>query len=72
MSKMRKKGYEVSISEDRFLELSTNPQTGQYDERSIFETKRGLELEANGMVNNLRRPDNTKVDLDFVAERVGS
>ena len=72
MSKMKKKGYEVNISEDRFLELSTNPQTGQYDEKSIFETKGGLELEANGMVNNLRRPDNPKVDLDFVAERVGS
>ena len=24
------------------------------------------------MVNNLRRPDNPEVDLDFVAERVGS
>ena len=72
MSKMKKKGYEVNISEDRFLELSTNPQTGQYDEKSIFETERGLELEANGMVNNLRRPDNPKVDLDFVAERVVS
>ena len=70
--KKKKKGYEVNISEDRFLELSTNPQTGQYDEKSIFETEGGLELEAKGMVNNLRRPDNPKVDLDFVAERVGS
>ena len=42
MSKMKKKGYEVNISEDRFLELSTNPQTGQYDEKSIFETEGGL------------------------------
>ena len=72
MSKMKKKGYEVNISEDRFLKLSTNPQTGKFDEKSIFETAGGLELEANGIVNNLRRPDNPKVDLDFVAERVGS
>jgi hypothetical protein len=72
MSKMKKKGYEVNISEDRFLELSTNPQTGKFDEKSIFETEGGLELEAKGMVKNLRRPDNPKVDLDFVAERVGS
>jgi hypothetical protein len=72
MSKMNKKGYEVDISEDRFLELSTNPQTGKFDEKSIFETAGGLKLEANGMVNNLRRPDNPKVKLDFVAERVGS
>ena len=72
MSKMKKKGYEVNIFEDRFLELSTNPQTGKFDEKSIFETEGGLELEANGTVKNLRRPDNPKVDLDFVAERVGS
>lgn len=72
MSKMKKKGYEVNISEDRFIQLSTNPQTGKFDEKSIFETEGGLELEAKGMVNNLRRPDNLKVDLDFVAERVGS
>lgn len=72
MSKMKKKGYERNVSEDRFLELSTNPQSDHYDEKSIFETKGGLELEAKGVVNNLRRPDNPKVDLDFVAERVGS
>ena len=42
MSKMKKKGYEVNVSEDRFLELSTNPQNGQYDEKSIFETEGGL------------------------------
>ena len=72
MSKMKKKGYEVNIAEDRFIELSTNPQTGKFDEKSIFETEGGLELEAKGMIDNLRRPDNPKVDLDFVAERVGS
>ena len=69
---MNDKRYQGNISEDRFLELSTNPQTGKFDEKSIFETEGGLELEANGMVNNLRHPNNPKVDLDFVAERVGS
>ena len=34
--------------------------------------KGGLELGAKGMAYNLRRSDNAKVDLDFVAERVGS
>ena len=72
MSKMKKKGYKVNIAEDRFIELSTNPQTGKFDEKSIFETVGGLELEAKGMIDNLHRPDNPKVDLDFVAERVGS
>jgi hypothetical protein len=72
ISKMNKKGSEVNISKDRFLELSTNPQTGEFDEKSISETEGGLELEAKGMVNNLLRPENPKVDLDFVAERAGS
>jgi len=67
--KMNKKGYEVNIFEDIFLELSTNSQTGKFDEKSIFEAEGGLELEAKGIVNNLRRPDNPKVDLDFVAKR---
>lgn len=71
MSKMKDKGYNINIAEERFLELSTNSQTGQYDEKSIFETEGGLELEAKGMVDNLRRPDNPKVDLDFMAERFG-
>jgi len=39
MSKMKKKGYEVNISEDRFIELSTNPQMGKFYEKSIFETE---------------------------------
>lgn len=72
MLKMKKKGYEVNISEDRFIELSKNTQTGKFDEKSIFDAEGGLELEIKGMVHNLRRPDNSKVDLDFVAERVGS
>lgn len=39
MSKMKKDGYEVNISEDRFLKLSTNPQTGQYDENQYSKQK---------------------------------
>lgn len=31
MSKMKKKSCEVNISEDRFIQLSTNPQTGKFD-----------------------------------------
>jgi hypothetical protein len=73
MSKMKKKGYEVNISEDRFLELATNPQTGKFDQKSIYRsTDGGLQLEVTGVVKNLRRPDNPKVDLDFVAQRASS
>lgn len=37
ISKIKKKGYEVNVAEDRFIELPTNPQTGKFDEKSIFE-----------------------------------
>jgi hypothetical protein len=39
ISEMNDKGYQGNISEDRFLELSTNPQTGVFDEKSIFEAE---------------------------------
>ena len=38
MSKMKKKGYEFNISEERFLELAINSETGKFDEKSIYET----------------------------------
>ena len=70
---MKKKGYEIyfeiDFSEERFSELATNPQSNVPDEKSIYEAKGGLELEAKGMVKNLRRP-NPKIDLDFLAEIV--
>ena len=72
ISQMSDKGYEVNISEDRFLELSRNLQTDQFDEKSIFETEGGLEAEVKGLFKNLRRPENPDVDLDFQAELVDS
>ena len=71
MSKMKKKGYLSNISQDRFLKLSVNPQTGTFDGKSVFETTGCLELEVNGTLTNVRRPGNRKVDLDFVAELSG-
>ena len=67
ISEMNDKGYQANISEDRFLELSTNPQTGVFDEKSIFEAERGLQGEVEGLYSNLRRTNNPKVDLDFEA-----
>ena len=72
ISEMNKKGYKVNISEDRFAELSVNPQTREFDEQSISEAYGTLELELKNMIKNLRRTKNPKVDLDFMAERVGS
>lgn len=67
ISEMKDKGYQGDISENRFLELSTNPKTGRFDEKSIFEAQGGLQSEVEGLYSNLQRPNNPKVDLDFQA-----
>ena len=71
LSKMERKGYKLNVSENRFLELSINPQTGDFDQKALFEAEGCLELEAKGIIKNLRRPERT-IELDFVAERVAS
>jgi len=70
ISEMNDKGYEVNIDEDRFIELSKNPQTGKFDNKSIFEAEGGLQGEVEGLYSNLRRTRNPKVDLDFEATTV--
>ena len=72
MLKMSRKGYKVDVPLDRFLKLAINPQTGQFEEKSIFEAEGGLEGEAQGMYKNLRRPSNKDIDLDFEATRIDS
>ena len=73
MTDMKEKGYNIEqISEERFLKLCTNPQTGHFDDKSVLETIGGLEYELSGSVTNLRRPENSKVDLDFVAQSTAS
>lgn len=70
ISEMNDKDYQGNISEDRFLELSTNPQTGRFDEESIFEAEGCLQGEVEGLYSNLQRTNNPKVDLDFQATSV--
>ena len=65
VQEMSEKGYELECSQERFNELSTNPQTGSPDEKSLIEAKGGLQGEAQGMYTNIRRPSNKAVDLDF-------
>ena len=65
ISEMDNKGYQGNISEDRFLELSINPQTGVFDEKSIFKAEGGLQGEVEGLYSNLWRTNNPKVNLDF-------
>jgi len=67
MLEMSRKGFKVDFSLDRFLELAINPQTGKFDEGSIYEAKGGLQGEAEGMYKDLRRTSNKAVDLDFEA-----
>ena len=65
MQEMSGKGYELECNQERFNELSTNPQTGSPDEKSLIEAKGALQGEAQGMYTNTRRPSNKAVDLDF-------
>ena len=65
MQEISEKGYELECSQERFNKLSTNPQTGSPDEKSLIEAKGGLQGEAQGMYKNIRRPRNKAVDLDF-------
>jgi hypothetical protein len=65
IQEISEKGYELECSQERFNELSTNPQTGSFDEKSLIEAKGGLQGEAQGMYTNIRRPSNKAVDLDF-------
>ena len=65
MQQMSEKGYQLECSQERFNELSTNPQTGRPDEKSLIEAKGGLQGEAEGLYKNIRRPSNKAVDLDF-------
>jgi len=65
MQEMSEKGYELECNKERFNELSTNPQTGSPDEKSLIEAKGALQGEAKGMYTNTRRPSNKAVDLDF-------
>ena len=73
MTDMKERGYNTEqISKERFLKLCTNPQTEHFDDKSVRETIGGLEYELSGSVTNLRRPENSKVDLDFVAQSTAS
>ena len=67
MEDMSQKGIEVECDQQRFNDLSVNQETGAIDEKSIFEAKGGLQGEGQKMYNNLSRPANPDVRLDFEA-----
>ena len=65
IQEISEKNYKLECSQERFNELSINPQTGSPDEKSLIEAKGGLQGEAEKMYTNIRRPSNKAVDLDF-------
>lgn len=69
IKEMNEKGYDIDISEERFLELCRNPQTNKFDKKSIFEVEGNLQVEVEGnLYINLQRTRNPNVDLDFEAK----
>nr|YP_010133694.1 hypothetical protein KYU99_pgp059 [Nitzschia supralitorea]QWM93183.1 hypothetical protein [Nitzschia supralitorea] len=50
---------------DRFRSLATNPKTEVIDLQSISEARVALQGEFEKMYNNVRRPTNQNLDLDF-------
>jgi len=67
MEDMAQKGIEVNCNQQRFNDLSVNQETGAIDAKSIIEAKGGMQVEGQRMYNNLRRPTNPDVRLDFQA-----
>lgn len=55
----------MDISENIFLELATNQQTGVFDEKTIFEAQGSLEGELKGFYKDVKHTTNPKVDLDY-------
>ena len=76
VEEMKSKGYSVSDIDcdvERFEELSTNPETGFVDQKSLNEAKTILQSEKENLVVNARRPNLKKGEpnLDFVVDGPG-
>ena len=65
VKKIKDKNLLYGVSKERFCDLCINLQTGCFDEKSIFEAQGGLQLEAQGLISNLERVSDGKIDLDF-------
>jgi hypothetical protein len=64
--------YQETENEKIFRECSINPQTKIQDDKSIAEAKAILQAKRNGLVTDVCRPKNPKVDLDFEVKGLGS
>jgi hypothetical protein len=62
---MMQKDVLVQCDLPRFKQLSTNPETGRVDEKSLIEARGCLQAEGLGLIDNIHRPTNPRVNLDF-------
>jgi len=70
IKKIKDKNLLYKVSKERFCDLYINLQTVYFDEKSIFEVQGGLQLEAQGLISNLRRIKSSNAELDFKCELV--
>lgn len=68
MDAMSEKGIEVECNQARFEELCVNRETGDIDEKSIFEAKGGLQGEGLNLYKDLERINDPKIRADFKAK----
>ena len=67
----KKSEYIETENERIFRECSINPQTGQQDNKSVLEARAVLQAKRQGLVTDVSRPNNPKVDLDFEVKGLG-
>lgn len=66
-----KSEYLETQNERIFRECSINPQTGKQDHKSVLETRAVLQAKRKGLLTDVSRPKNPKVDLDFEVKGLG-
>lgn len=63
--------FKETENERIFREMSINPQTRFQDQKSVDEARGILSAKRQGLVEDISRPENLKVDLDFQAKGLG-
>ena len=63
--------FKETENERIFRENSINPQTKVQDQKSIDEARAILSAKKQGLVTDISRPENSKVNLDFQAKGLG-
>ena len=63
--------FKETENERIFRENSINPQTKVQDQKSVDEARAILSAKKQGLVTDISRPENSKVNLDFQAKGLG-